>query len=183
MSNEVKLTLEDAKTIAHCVRLHLNATHPNQRNIELSNAYVALGLSICAAIDSTKKPQGFVYTGPGFYKQRDGERAWVGCDLRDGGCKDDDCLVGADSRGNFWSWHQDGRSRCEDGESDHDLIGPWEEPAPEEKPEPKRIEMWVNVYPSGFGHCHTTRWSADFEAQDDRFACIHVVAEEGEGLS
>jgi hypothetical protein len=60
----------------------------------------------------------------------------------------------------------------------HDLI---------DAPKPKRvIEGWVNVYVDRggnpwFGNIHDTKSDAD-DAGEDRIACIHIRAEEGEGL-
>lgn len=55
------------------------------------------------------------------------------------------------------------------------------------KPEPKKVEFWVNVYAysNGVGDiAHKTRESADNTIAGKRIACLHIVREyeEGEGL-
>jgi hypothetical protein len=54
------------------------------------------------------------------------------------------------------------------------------------KPEPKKVEFWVNVYAvHGVGDiAHKTRESADNTIAGKRIACLHIVREyeEGEGL-
>jgi hypothetical protein len=53
-------------------------------------------------------------------------------------------------------------------------------------PKPKRvIEGWLNLYRGydvEFGGVHPTKKDADDEAMSHRIACIHIRAEEGEGL-
>jgi hypothetical protein len=57
-------------------------------------------------------------------------------------------------------------------------------------PRPKRvIEGWVNVYPTASGKhfwpqasLYSSKDVADRSAIPDRLACIHIRAEEGEGL-
>jgi hypothetical protein len=52
-------------------------------------------------------------------------------------------------------------------------------------PAPKRrVKGWLNVYYGGIqGGMYETRDEADTSATHDRFACIEIDCEEGQGLS
>lgn len=74
----------------------------------------------------------FRYTGPGFYRRRDSGKAWVGCDLRDGGCNSSYPLLGIVVGGiGIRSWTDTGATSVKCTPHDYDLIGPWVEAEPE----------------------------------------------------
>ena len=64
------------------------------------------------------------------------------------------------------SWTVDGKDWTSGGQSIYDLI----------EVQPVK-EVWVNIYPSGFGiaKAHPTREDADMLASDTRIACIKVT--------
>lgn len=75
-------------------------------------------------------------------------------------------LCSYDKNGNFYSTT----------ESNFDLIN---------IPETKKLKFWVNVYEDGsLGEPRESKQVADFNASNERFACIEIEREvkEGEGL-
>lgn len=108
----------------------------------------------------------FKITGPGFYRTRDGKKAYVA-----GPAVGEWRFVGMGNEDNFYKelWDADGR-RVTGAGTPEDLIAPWTEP--------KKGTVWVNVYPVS----HKTKAEADAYAQDGRIACVSVNWTEGEGL-
>jgi hypothetical protein len=111
----------------------------------------------------------FKITGPGFYRTRDGKKAYVAGPAV-GGWR----FVGMGNEDNFYKelWDADGR-RVTGAGTPEDLIAPWTEP--------KKGTVWVNVYDDHF-MTYTTRDYADRHAVSGRLACVSVNWTEGEGL-
>jgi hypothetical protein len=120
--------------------------------------------------------EAFKYDGPGWYMTRGGDKAWVGCDLRDGGYVGNYPLTGSLLKGQM-QWGSEGV--CLNGPQSFDLIGT-------KLPEPKRIKGWVNV----FRHdVHETEMEAKVAAGDyvrlgggNLLGRIEIDVEEGTGL-
>jgi hypothetical protein len=108
----------------------------------------------------------FKYDGPGWYMTRGGDKAWVGCDLRDNKKFDMqegwDVFCGVIGRSRF-TWKANGGYWFTQ-EDDFDLIGT-------KLPEPKRIKGWVNVNPDDV---FETKNGADCLADIARIACIEI---------
>ncbi len=111
----------------------------------------------------------FKITGPGWYRQRDGEKVEVVGRTASGQ------WLGEVARFYSRRWSDDGRAiGCGPGINlAEDLIAPWTEP--------KKGTVWVNVY-EGHCHVHTTRADADEGAGKSRIACVSVNWTKGEGL-
>lgn len=115
----------------------------------------------------------FKITGPGWYRQRDGRKAYVAGPAV-GGWR----FVGMGNEDNFYQelWDADGR-RVTGAGTPEDLIAPWTEP--------KKGTVWVNVYGIGaLGGAWETKEEADKHVRPGarRIACVSVNWTEGEGL-
>ena len=121
----------------------------------------------------------FKYEGPGWYKMRNGEKAWVACNLNDSGFKQSAPLMGMTDYGCKRIWRENGV--FEEGVVGHfDLIGPWREP--------RKVKLWVSAYDDGNPFAYNTRreaddWAAKLERNGiKRIACVEIEVTEGEGL-
>lgn len=116
----------------------------------------------------------FKYEGLGWYMTRGGEKAWVGCNLYEGGYKGGNPLRGCiGSVECMWNERGEQPFDC----TEDNLTGG-------KLPEPKRIKGWIAL--SGKGK---TSWVSERKEiaksalyYDGVVACIEIDVEEGEGL-
>ena len=114
----------------------------------------------------------FKYSGPGWYKMRNGQKAWMAGEIPVD-CKTSDGYkyVGIDNDGYSIVWRLGGFF-IDDEQNVYDLIGPWAEP-----------KLWyVNVFKDGSGKFYTSRKRADTDAllmkgyaPKERIACVKVT--------
>ena len=125
---------------------------------------------------------------PGWFRTRDGRKAWVGCDLRNGNIKDElwwKVFPGVNPDGDVVGWDYRGHAFSEKSgqESRFDLIDVWREP--------EKVKLWINVYASGEistfyeTFAYKSREAADCAAigLDRRLACVEIEVERGQGLN